>query len=116
MSDNENSVPSPTLCKLSHTSNKMYTPCRRVGLKRKSTGALTPKTIPKKIKVIGETSTSIELVENAVTKNIKPKNKSIFKLKYEDETPSNLLDKHRVIEELKSELKNSEQVGLSLKV
>jgi len=32
-------------------------------------------------------------------------------LEYEDETPSNLLDKQRVIEELKSELKNSEQVG-----
>lgn len=114
MSDNENPIPSPTSCKLSHISNKMYTPCRTVGLKRKSTGTLTPKTIPKKIKVIDETSKSITFAENAATQNIKPKNKSISRLEFKDET--NLLDKHRVIEELKSELKNSEQVDLSLKV
>lgn len=111
MSDNKNSIPSTTLCKLSPTSNKMYTPCRRVGLKRKSTGTLTPKTTLKKIKVIDETSKSIEFAENTITQNIKLKDKSILKLEYEDEMPSNLLDKHRLIEELKSELKNSEQVS-----
>lgn len=111
MSDNKNVIPSLTLCKLSHTSNKMYTPCRTVGLKRKSTGTLTPKTTSKKIKFIDETSKSIEFSENTVTQNIKLKNKSISKLEYEDEMPSNLLDKHRVLEELKSELINSEQVS-----
>ncbi|XP_015369998.1 PREDICTED: uncharacterized protein LOC107166025 [Diuraphis noxia] len=110
MSDNKNSIPSPTLCKLLPTSNKMYTPCRRVGLKRKSTGTLAPKTTSKKIKVVDETSKSIEFAENTITQNIKPKNDSILKL--ENEMPSNLLDKHRVIKVLKSELKNSEQHNL----
>jgi len=88
----------------------MYTPCRRVGLKRKSIGTLTPKTIMKKIKVIDETSKPIELGKDRTTQNIIA-NKSVSKLEHEDESPSNLLDKRRVIEELKSELKNSEQVG-----
>jgi len=110
MSDNQNPIPSPTVCKLSRTSDKMYTPCRRVGLKRKSTGTLTPKTIPKKIKIIDDLNLSTEFVENLETQNNIPKNKSISKLEYEDVTPLNLLNKHRVIEELKSELKNSEQV------
>ncbi|XP_003245004.1 uncharacterized protein LOC100570920 [Acyrthosiphon pisum] len=112
MSDNQYPISSPTLCKLSRTSDKMYTPCRRVGLKRKSTGTLTPKTIPKKIKVIDDLNLSTEFGENVETQNNIPKNNSISKLEYEDETPSNLLDKHRVLEELKSELKNSEQHNL----
>lgn len=111
MSDNQNPIPSPTLCKLSRTSDKMYTPCRRIGLKRKSTGTLTPTTISKKIKVIDNLLNSTEFGENVETQNNKQKNKSISKLEYEDEKPSNLLDKHRLIEKLKSELKNSEQVG-----
>jgi len=114
MSDNENSIPSPTLSKLSTsgTTNKMFTPCRTVGLKRKSTGTLTvtPKTISKKIKFIDDTSKSTELAENVTTLNIKTKDKSISKLEYDDET-SHLLEKRRIIEELMSELKNSEQVG-----
>ncbi|XP_060843064.1 uncharacterized protein LOC132923225 [Rhopalosiphum padi] len=112
MSDNENPTPSPTLCKPSSTTNKMYTPCRRVGLKRKSIGILTPKTISKKMKFIDETSKSTEFTENANTLNIKAKDKSISKLEYEDETTSNVPEKRRVIEELKSELKNSEQHNL----
>lgn len=111
MSDNKNSKPSLTICKLSPTSNKMYTPCRRVGLKRRSTSTLTPNTTLKKIKVIDETSRSIEIAESTITQNIQPKNKSILKLVYEDEMPFNLLDKHRIKEELKSELKNSKQVS-----
>lgn len=83
----------------------------RVGLKRKSIGILTPKTISKKMKFIDETSKSTEFTENANTLNIKAKDKSISKLEYEDETTSNVPEKRRVIEELKSELKNSEQVG-----
>lgn len=112
MSDNENSIPSPTLSKLSTSgsTNKMFTPCRTVGLKRKSTGTLTPKTISKKIKFIDDTSKSTEFGENVTTLNIKAKDKSISKLEYEDET-SHLLEKRRIIEELMSELKNSEQVG-----
>jgi len=110
MSDNENPIPSPTLCKLSRTSDKMYTPCRTVGLKRKSTGTLTPKTISKKMKVVDDTSKFTTFDENAVTQYNKPKNKLISKLEFENETPSSLSDKHRLIEELKSELKNSEQV------
>ncbi|KAL4149750.1 hypothetical protein QTP88_003619 [Uroleucon formosanum] len=112
MSDNQNPIPSPTLCKLSRTSDKMYTPCRRIGLKRKSTGTLTPTTISKKIKVIDILLNSTEFGENVEIQNNKQKNKSISKLEYEDEKPSNLLDKHRLIEKLKSELKNSEQHNL----
>lgn len=113
MSDNENSIPSPTISKLSTsgTTNKMFTPCRTVGLKRKSTGTLTPKTISKKIKFIDDTSKSTELAENVTTLNIKAKDKSISKLEYDDET-SHLLEKRRIIEELMSELKNSEQHNL----
>lgn len=88
----------------------MYSPCRRVGLKRKSTGTLTPKTVLKKLKVSDETSKSIEFGETK-RQNIKGIEKSISKFDYEDERSSNSIDKHHVIEELKSELKNSEQVG-----
>ncbi|XP_025198206.1 uncharacterized protein LOC112596658 [Melanaphis sacchari] len=112
MSDNENPVLSPTLCKLSSNTNKLYTPCRRVGLKRKSTGILTPKTVLKKIKVSDETSKSTELTENSTTLNVKDEDKSVPKLECKDETTSNLLEKRRMIEELKSELKNSEQHNL----
>lgn len=113
MSDNESSIPSPTLSKLSTsgTTNTLFTPCRTVGLKRKSTGTLTPKTISKKIKFIDDTSKSTEVAENVTTLNVKAEDDSILELEYDDETLL-LLEKRRIIEDLISELKNSEQHNL----
>lgn len=113
MSDDENPVPSPTLSKLSNTStNKMYTPCRRVGLKRRSINTPPCTNILKKTKVINETVKRIEFNENAMGINYKAEDMCMPKLNYNDKDmiQKNIIDKQREIDELRSEFRNSEQV------
>lgn len=113
MSDSGNSVPSPLLNKLSNNSYKVNTPCRRIGLKRKSTGTLLHTNILKKNKtnITSETSKCLEFNENTTNIETEAKDKLIPKLNYnKDVVPKNLLNKQQQIKELKAELKNSEQV------
>jgi len=111
MSNDENPIQSPTICKLLTTKNKMYTPCRTVGLKRRSTCSPLHTNVLKKTKVISEVTKYIQLNENSMTINTEVKDKSIPKLNYMKSR--NIIDKQCEIEELRSELKNSEQVRKS---
>lgn len=111
MSDDENLVPSPTSFKVSNTTiNKMYTPCRRVGLKRRSVNSQSCTNILKKTKVNNETVKHIEFDENATVTNYEEK--VLPKLNYNDKNiiKKNIIDKQHEIEKLRSEFRNCEQV------
>lgn len=106
MSEEEKcSTPPSNKIKLSNSTSKIFTPCRRVGLKRKSLGSPSPlhTNILKKSKPINETEKRIEFDENTLNKNISEKDEATGIRK-------RIADKQREIEQLKSELKNSEQV------
>lgn len=104
-------IPSPTLCKLSNTTSKMFTPCRTVGLKRKFGSTPSNKNELKKKKVICDTRKCIKFDENVMSIQIKTKDKSISLNSFKNNGKQiNVLDKQRKIEKLKSEIKNSEQV------
>lgn len=116
MSDkiDENLVHSPAVCKLSNLNsvNKMYTPCRRVGLKRKSINSPLLSNISKKKNVFGHEVNKCTFNENSIILNPDEEDQSILKIKTnEDVIQCNIKNKQRKIEELKTELKNSEQVG-----
>lgn len=110
---NENLISSPAACKLSltNTTNKMYTPCRRVGLKRKSVSSPFHSNISKKINLFGHEANQHSFNESSVVLNAEEEEKSKLKIKSnEDVIRGNIKDKQRKIEELKTELTNSEQV------
>lgn len=110
MSDDENSISSQTSYKLSNVTNKMYTssPCRRVGLKRKS--GVPFHNILKKTNTLDKTKKSIEFDKNVII-NTESKDKfiSILNCK-QNKIQKSKVEKQREIEELKSEIKNSKQV------
>jgi len=113
MSDDEKRITSPALCKLSSTNNKMYTPCRTIGLKRRSTGTPLHTNSLKKVKLISEEK-KIELNKNSIAINGVTQDKSNRKLNYNVcIKPTSILNKQREIEQLKSELKNCEQVRIN---
>lgn len=113
MSAHNGSSPSPNVHKSSNTPNRMLTPCRSVGLKRKSTG--TPSlhaNIVKKTKFISEAKKSIEFDDSRVvttTAGVKSENK-LSNCNEEDTIRKNITDKRREIDQLKCELRNSHQV------
>lgn len=112
----KNLIPSPAYkSSNSNTVNKMYTPCRRIGLKRKSISSPFHTNNPKKTNLFSCISNEDMIYnENSIVLNTKAKDKSTLKINSnKDVIPSNIEDKQRKIEELKSELKNSEQVGNS---
>lgn len=108
MSNNKNNISSYSFNKSLNSPNIVRTPCRRMGLKRKSIGTQIHMDILKKSKVENE----IKVVESLMTSNVEASDsKSILKLNYTNGiTQKNILDKQQKIEELKSELKNSKQV------
>lgn len=91
----------------------MNTPCRRIGLKRKSTGTPLHTNIFKKNKtnITSETSKCLEFNENTTKIDAEAKDKLIVKLNYNRSVvQKTILDKQQKIIELKSVLNNSEQV------
>ncbi|VVC37254.1 Hypothetical protein CINCED_3A011029 [Cinara cedri] len=113
MPNSENSIPSPSLKKLSNNSYQINTPCRRVGLKRKSTGTPIQTNFLKKSKtnITSEISKCLEFNENTTKIETEVKDKLIPKLNYNMKAiQKSILNKQQKIVELKSELKNSEQV------
>ncbi|VVC37252.1 Hypothetical protein CINCED_3A011029 [Cinara cedri] len=116
MPNSENSIPSPSLKKLSNNSYQINTPCRRVGLKRKSTGTPIQTNFLKKSKtnITSEISKCLEFNENTTKIETEVKDKLIPKLNYNMKAiQKSILNKQQKIVELKSELKNSEQHNLS---
>lgn len=118
MSDkvDKNLISSSAACELSNsnTVNKMYTPCRRVGLKRKSVSSPIHSNISKKKNLFGHEANENISNESSLVLNAEKQDKSILKIKStEDFMQDNIKDKQRKIEELKTELKNSEQVRKS---
>lgn len=107
MSEDEN-FPQKTLTKLSNATNKMYnpSPCRRVGLKRKSSSTLFHTNI-----ILKKTRTLIELDESITIINSNAKDKLNCKW---SGIQKNELEKQCKIEELKSELENNKQVSKHL--
>lgn len=105
MSKDEKCSTSPSIIKLSNTTCKMLTPCRRVGLKRKSLCSPSPLHTNKlkKSKLINETKIRIEFDEGTINKNTNEKDEAIGIQK-------RIADKQYEVDQLKSELKNSEQV------
>lgn len=101
MSSDENAIPS------TNTSNKMYTPCRRIGLKRKSTGTPFHTNSLKKTKE-SQARNCLEFNEA----DIITKDKCIPILNFKEDLIQKIKIKKHQIEELKSELKNSEQVRM----
>lgn len=111
----ENLNSSPAACKLSlsNSANKMYTPCRRVGLKRKSLSSPLHSNISKKINLFGHEAYECRFNESSVVLNAEEE-KSKLKIKSNEEViQSSIKYKQFKIEELKTELKNSEQVRKS---
>jgi uncharacterized protein with WD repeat len=106
-----NSIPSPILCKLSNTTCKTFTPCRTIGLKRKSSSTPSYKNELKKTKLLNETRKCIQFDEDVKSIKTKTKDKSNSITSYKrDMKHISVLEKQRKIENLKSEIKNSEQV------
>lgn len=105
----ENPIASPTLCKSSNTTSKMFTPCRTVGLKRKFSSTPSYKNELRKTKVINETRKCIKFDESMMLITTKQKEKSNLIFDFKNDV-NQIADKQRKIEKLKSEIKNSEQV------
>lgn len=94
--------------------NGMLTPCRAVGLRRRSSG--TPSlhaNVLKKTKFAGEAKKCIEFNDSEVattTVGVASENKLTNE---EDRIRKNIKDKRREIEQLKCELRNSRQVRVN---
>lgn len=116
MTENQNPTLSPSVCKLTNSTDIIRTPCRRLGLKRRSISTPLHTNIFKKFKDNDET----KVIENVDTSSTKANDNHLVPgLNYNKKVlQKNILDKQLKIEELKSELKNSEQVGklLCLKI
>lgn len=111
MSDDEKSVQSQTPYKLSSKSNKLCTPCRTVGLKRRSNSTPFHPNSLKKTKEISGAVKCMNFDKNVININTESKDKSIIKLNiHTNLKQKNLIEKQHEIEELRSELKNSKQV------